>query len=455
MSASPKSSGVLLIEDTPSLQMLYRSVLNRAGFAPICVSNCDEARQAFAQARPSVVLLDMILPDGDGLGLMREFLTVAPDTRVIVITANGTVNKAVEATRKGAYDFLVKPLGDVRLASTVASALAEIRAKAQRQRRDPAAETDSFVARSAVMRDVQSVLAAVARSHAPVFLLGQSGTGKKACAYWIHMHSARAEGPFVMVDCGIPDCNALEATLFGGGSGPELSEDSAIRRAMGGTLLLLSPQNLPAELQTRLVAVFDKDHAVDRQQDPVSWGVRVISAARQDPRHALQNAQLQAELYYRLFVLPVALPRLSERREDVPALAQRFLVEIAQQENKTFNRITPEAQAHLQIQPWDGNLHELRNSLRHAVVLNDGPELTRQMLPITQSDPQEFGTGAGRAVLDLDTALAGMTMAQIETRALRAAIARHHGSITQAAKELDIAPSTIYRRREDWSDLTS
>lgn len=446
--------GLMLVEDTPSLQMLYRTVLSKAGFAPVCAASCTEARQVFAQIRPSVVLLDMMLPDGDGLGLMREFLTVAPETRVIVITANGSVNKAVEATRKGAFDFLVKPLGDVRLVSTVASAMTESRARAQPKRKD-AQTGDIFVANSAAMREVQDIISAVARSHAPVFILGPSGTGKKTCANRIHALSARAAGPCVTVDCSAPDRNALEAALFGGGVEPGLSEDSALRRAMGGTLVLREPQNLPLDLQTRLVFVLDRDQASLAQHSPKTPGIRIISAARQDPRLALQSGQMQAELFYRLFVLPLSLPLLHERREDVPLLAQHFLIEIAQQENKHFTRVAPEAQAHLQMQPWHGNLHEFRNALRQAIVLNEGPELTLQMLPTAQNRMSDPHTGAQSVEFDLDTALAGMTLAQIDARAIRAAIARHDGSIIKAAQELDIAPSTIYRRRDEWSDLLS
>ncbi|MCC5955550.1 MAG: sigma-54-dependent Fis family transcriptional regulator [Natronohydrobacter sp.] len=453
--------GLMLVEDTPSLQMLYRTVLRKAGFDPICASTGAEAQQLFATERPPVVLLDLVLPDCDGLTLMTEMLTEAPETRVIVITANGSVAKAVQATRKGAFDFLVKPLGDLRMIGAVANAMTEYQAITQRGgkgiSRALKSRHDAFVARSDVMQQVNTVIAAVARSNAPVFIIGPSGSGKAACAEMIHLRSSRATKPLIQVDCGLPDALALEAILFGTGAQSDITGQSAIERARGGTLFLRNPHKLTPQLQGRLLSVLNTGQSGEAHSSAAPVDIRIISAARQDPLDAIRAGELEEALYYRLFVLPLTLPPLHARPEDLPAIAEQFLGEIAQQEGKPFRRITPEALVLLQSQPWEGNLHELRNVLRQAVVLHEGPDLTPGMLPLAPKAPQLTATQAVQAapvMLDLDSALSGMTMAEIEARAIRAAIARNGGSIPRAAQELDIAPSTIYRKRDDWEKTT-
>ncbi|WP_071797788.1 sigma-54-dependent transcriptional regulator [Natronohydrobacter thiooxidans] len=444
--------GLMLVEDTPSLQMLYRTVLKKAGYDPICASTGAEAQALFAAERPPVVLLDLVLPDCDGLTLLTEMLAEAPETRVIVITANGSVAKAVQATRKGAFDFLVKPLGDLRMIGAVANAMTEYQSITQGAGKGMShairSRQDAFVAQSEPMRQVTTVIDAVARSNAPVFIIGASGSGKAACAEMIHLRSSRAAKPLIQVDCGLPDTQALEAMLFGTGPQGDTSQ-SAIQRAKGGTLFLRNPQKLTPLLQARLLSVLNTGKSAESQPGDAPVDIRIISAARRDPLEAIRAGEMEEALYYRLFVLPLTLPPLHARPEDLPVIAAQFLLEIAQQEGKQFKRITPEALALLQAQPWEGNLHELRNVLRQAVVLHDGPDLTPAMLPHMSREPNHASPGAP-VILDLDTALAGLTMAEIEARAIRAAIARNGGSIPRAAQELDIAPSTIYRKRDDW-----
>lgn len=455
--------GLLLVEDTPSIQMLYRTVLNKAGYPPFCASSGTEALEKFSEHRPGIVLLDLMLPDLDGLVVMTQMLAAAPETRVIVITANGSVNKAVEATRKGAYDFLVKPLGDVRLVGAVASAVADSRAAekqaiaANGQTREVA--TANFVALSDQMQAVRTVIEAVARSKAPVFIHGASGTGKRTAAEAIHKLSPRARRPIVSFKCSSLEGYALEAALFGTGPlvTPEQSEQGhcAIQKAEGGSILLRSPEALAAEHQARLLAMINSATLPLSPTRSLPVDVRILCTSSRDPHDAMRSGLLSEELFYRLFVFPLSLPPLHARHADIPVLAEQFLPEIALQEGKHFTTITPEAKNLLQRHTWDGNLHELRNVLRQAIVMNNGPELTASMLPIALVEQAAPGSDATPGAQDVQTALAGMTLAQIEERAIRAAIERHHGSIPRAALELDIAPSTIYRKRDGWTDPVS
>ena len=457
-SSSAKRPGVLLVEDTPSLQMLYSMVLTKAGCPPICASSGAEALSKFEEHRPGVVLLDLMLPDMDGMSLLHQMLTLAPRTRIVVITANASIDKAIEATRKGAHDFLVKPLGDQRLVSTVTNALNVFTA----QTRTGAAEQGSLLdlspffrhATSEPMQRLCSQIAAVARSMAPVFILGEHGSGKKTVARMVHRESLRAAKPFIIVNCALHDAGCLEAVLFGTAqhSGPE---QSAFAAANGGTLLIENPQDMPQGLQTRMLNILQT--GIDSRGDtppPKPSDLRLVCTARTHPGDAMRAGALSTELYYRLFVIPLQVPALRERAADIIPLAQHLVTLISRQEGKRFNAISDAAAAQLARLPWPGNLRELINVLRHAVVLHDGPELTPQMLPeglgLNCTDATK-AAGAKTLALTLEDAMAGLSMAEIEARAMRAAIARHDGSIPRAARELDIAPSTIYRKRDAWS----
>ncbi len=453
---------LLLVEDTPSLQMLYRTVLTKAGYPPVCASSAAEALETFARIRPAIVLLDLMLPDQDGLSVMTEILAQAPETRVIVITANGSVNKAVEATRKGAHDFLVKPLGDIRLVGAVASAVADYRNATQSPRAQSASSATpgltEFVAHSAAMQKPMELMKALAGSMAPVVIIGADGTGKKTCARMIHGLSPRARKPFVELDLAGLDKSCAEAALFGTGpsshSGSAMGAHGALRKAYGGTLLIRALETLPQELQARLVSILNSGFLPVPNAEALPIDVRIITAMPHDPLRDVQAGLLRKDLYLRLVVLPLILPPLQDRREDIPDLAQRFLIELAALEKKGFERLEPAAITELQNQSWDGNLHELRNMLHRSVVLHDGPVLTPAMLPEIAHEAHGEAQADTDSPRDLETALEGMTLAEIEAYAIQAAITRHGGSIPRASQELDIAPSTIYRKRDAWHGKT-
>ena len=460
MGQTLRMGDLLLVEDTPSLQMLYRTVLRKAGYPPVCASTGQEALEQFARHLPRVVLLDLMLPDTDGLSVMAAMLRIQPETRVIVMSANGSVRNAVEATRRGAHDFMVKPLGDLRMVKAVATALS---ADQRRWRQDHGLTRDLigftgsvFLGQSPAILDVQDKATTVAASLAPVFLLGESGTGKCACAELIHARSPRAARKMVAVGCRGVDHEALEQTLFGdaGAGGTQISE-GALAKAQGSTLYLENPQDIPLALQDRLLNLLDSGSLViPGQTMPQPLDIRLICSAESDPQDPAKPGNLRAELYYRLFVIVLTMPALRERVEDIPLLAQHFLGRIAQQEGKDFTHISVEATEMLAAQSWPGNLREFTNFLRRIVVLNPGPELTPEMLePHLHARPAPVPERL--ITLDPESAFAGLTMAEIERRVIEAAIARHGGSVPQAARELDIAPSTIYRKREAWSSTAS
>lgn len=455
------STSLLLVEDTPSLQMLYSTVLRKGGYAPLCAASGAEALTLFAEHLPRVVLLDLMLPDCDGMVVMREMLALQPDTRIIVITANGSVNTAVEATRAGAHDFLVKPLGDIRLIGAVANAMAETHRGAlpdERPSLQPADAIDQTVlGQSDAMRQVYEKIAAVAKSMAPVFVLGESGTGKELCARAIHLKSARAKARFVTVNCASLTPDQQDAELFGTAqrNGANSSvKPGAVMKADGGTLFIENVHELTPAMQMKLLSALQTGTvSPSGSSDSIKVDLRPICAATRDPTDEMRAGRLREDLYYRLFVIPIQMPPLRARGDDVNTLALHYLMQISEEEGKRFSAIAPEVAKIFRAAPWPGNMRELINVLRLAVVLYDGPVVTPDMLPAemrNMSGREKTNGQDAQGAQSPSDVLSGLTMAQIEELAIVTAIRRHKGSVPKAARELDIAPSTIYRKRDVW-----
>ena len=458
---SAACSTLLVIEDSPALQMLYRMVLEKAGFKVVSATSAKESLVKFEQHGPAVVLLDLMLPDMDGMRLLQHILDIDPRTQIIVITADGSVDKAVAATRKGAHDFLVKPLGDMRLVTSVSAAIKAYRAKLAAgiaSGRDLLSFSPQiYLGKSPATLPLREQISALARSRAPVFILGEGGTGKAIVARIIHDLSDCSHKPFVSLDCAMHHEECLGALLFGptsnvAGHGSE--PQSAFIKANGGTLLIENPQSLPLDLQERLLKTLQRGQVIERDGTPGGrFDIRLICSARDHPAEAVRAGLFNEDLYFQLCVIPLQVPPLRARKADIGAIAKHLTKIIAEQEGKNFRSVAEDAVALLQSLPWKGNLQEMSNMLRHAIVMHDGLELTAAMLPDDSSAHcinDDAHLADGETSKDITKDLSGMTMAEIERHAAMAAIARHGGSISRAARELDIAPSTLYRKRDVW-----
>jgi len=446
------TADILLIEDTPSLQLVYQSVLKATGHRVASYSTAAQAQTAFYRKPAPLVILDLMLPDRDGIALMRDLLAHRPDTVIIVITANRSVSKAVEAMRAGAHDFLVKPFDEQRFLVAVDHAL---RSFARRLSSiDDGAALGAMVGQSSAMRAVYRQMTAVSGSDAPVFITGETGTGKELCARTIHAYSHRAEAPFIAVNCAAGPREWLEAEIFGPVTGErgEPGREGALDRAAGGTLFLDEIGDLDDDLQSRLAArLVPLGEAGTEGRTDTGPGVRLMAATSRDPRAMAENRILRPELLYRLNVLPIALPPLRERDEDVILIAEGALRRIAREEGRGFARINAEAEARLRSYGWPGNVRELFNVIRSTVVLNEGTTMTAEMLPPSIAHPKDSlapGQRAARPPALGD--LAGRSLAEVERLVIEQAIALNGGSITKAARALGVAPSTIYRKMESW-----
>ena len=458
-----------------SLQLLYRAVIAATGCEVEVAATAEQGLASFAATRPPVVLLDLLLPDRDGLALMQDMLQLNPAARIVVITANGSINRAVDAMRAGAQDFLVKPVEEARLVLAVENALkgvapaqGRIAAVPQRAQVPPPAPPrleimtgSDFVGSSDAMGRVQGKIQSVAQSMATVFITGESGTGKELCALAVHRQSARAGGPFIALNCGAIPQDLLESEVFGhikgSFTGAIADKPGAAAAADGGTLFLDEVCEMVPALQTKLLRFLQTSTVQPvGATRPRKVNVRIVCATNRDPLDAVRRGQFREDLYYRLYVVPIHMPPLRDRAGDMIEIAEAALARFAAEEGRDFAGLSTEVEDLFRNHPWPGNVRQLLNVIRNVVVLNEGGLVTPDMLP---DDLFTGRTGPGDTALpppqiilattDTDP-LAGLTLAEVERRAVLGALSRHKGSVPRAARELDVAPSTLYRKLAAW-----
>ncbi|MEL7463699.1 MAG: sigma-54 dependent transcriptional regulator [Pseudomonadota bacterium] len=472
MTIVSKAAGpLLLVEDTLTLAHVYQSALEAAGYQVECVHLAKEARRAHRGAQGRIVLLDLLLPDGDGLDLLKEMRAADPDGKVIVVTSHASVNSAVTAMRDGAFDFLMKPFDDQRLVAAVNNA-----AQSQGRLGENGADNGGagghegfrgFVGASPDMRRIYKLISEIGRSTATVFITGESGTGKEVAAQAIHAESQRANGPFVPLNCGAIPRDLLESEVFGhlkgSFTGAIADNPGAAVSADGGTLFLDEVCEMDLALQTKLLRFLQTSTVTPvGSSAPRKVDARIICATNRDPQEEVRAGRFREDLYYRLHVVPIHLPPLRERAEDVLTIANAFLQRYATEEGKPFTHFDEEVKSAFLGMSWPGNVRQLQNMIWNIVLLNEGPVVTTSMLPVSGLDggapghaspalrAEEADAPLGDAIVGVD-GLVGSTMAEIEREFIEATIRSVGGSIPKAAQILDLSPSTIYRKREAWA----
>ncbi len=476
---TPAAARILVIEDIASLAMTYAANLEGAGHTVDTAERGDLARTLIADAmaigKPyDVVLLDLQLPDCDGLEWLAGMPGLVTESGVIVVTADGSIKRAIAAMRMGAYDFLVKPLQPERLLTTVRNAIERRRLENEVQtvrKLTPRDSFQGFVGRSNPMQTVYRAIESVADSKATVFITGESGTGKEVAAEAIHRASRRSNRPFIAINCGAIPENLLESELFGhlkgAFTGAIENRLGAAKEADGGTLFLDEVCEMELKLQVKMLR-FLQTGMIQRvgssKAEPVD--VRVICATNRDPTAEVAAGRLREDLFYRLAVIPLEMPPLRDRGDDVVLLAETFLERFAEQEGKTFDPLGEDVRTRLLASSWPGNVRELQNVVRRAVVMGAGPELTMATFagtnigaePVVQQSlvrdnaPQPAAAGPSADVF------ANMTFDEIERWAIETAVTRAGGSLRKAAHALGLSASTLYRKRERWlgtPDLSS
>ena len=454
---------VLIVEDVVSLAMTYRSYLKAEKVDVEVVGDGQSALAAIRKNPPTVIVLDINLPDISGMDILETLKSEGLDIPVIVITGDGSIQTAVETMRRGAFDFIVKPFNADRLRVTLRNALTQHKLKAQVTELRQTFSSDGlgeFIGRSLTMQSVYQILRSAAKSKATVFVTGESGTGKELCARALHQLSERAGKPFVALNCASIPPGLLESEIFGHVKGSFTGATSdrlgAVLSADGGTLFLDEIGEMQADFQTKLLRFLETGQVQRVGEDAVrSSDIRIVCATNRDPRREVAEGRFREDLFYRLHVIPVEMPPLRERETDALLLAQHYLSTFAEEDGKQVEGFTEAAENAILSYAWPGNVRELRNAVRNAVVLGQGTLIDVGDLPIdlNRSAPmhndnsfthdQDAAAGLGsrvdgaRAIIPLD--------AQIDN-AIQRAINLMDGSIPKAAAALKVSPSTIYRR---------
>ena len=461
---------VLIIEDSPSLALGYAAQLEEAGYLVTLAATLEDARQALLGGTFTAALLDLQLPDGDGLTLLEARDKTGP--AFIVITSDGSLSRAIAAMRLGAFDFLVKPVSGTRLLSTMRSAVDQAQAAEKKAPTKPANDGDrfhGFIGRSPAMKQVYRTIEQVADSRAAVFVTGESGTGKEVTAEALHAASRRRNRAFVAINCGAIPENLLESELFGhvkgAFTGAVENRIGAAKAADGGTLFLDEICEMELKLQVKLLRFLQTgliQQVGSSRAEPVD--VRIVCATNRDPFREIGEGRFREDLFYRLNVIPLHLPALRERGDDILLLAERLAASIAQEEGRNEMHLSNASRAQILGHAWPGNVRELQNSLRRAIVTAPGNEIeidiphgeARRTANATSTafrplqDVRDPGHIQMPAPVDL-SGLEGLTLAEVERMVIEAAIERQNGNITQAAKSLAVNPSTIYRKLEKWN----
>ncbi len=450
------SAKILVVDDDRGLRKSLSLILGDAGYEVLTASDGEEGLTLALSARPQLILCDVRMPRKGGLAFLEEYRKAGGEGLVLVMTAYGSLDLAIQAMKAGAYDYLPKPFGadEVLLAVRKAEEREQLRREVVRLRDEVRADRrfGEIVARSPSMVRALEVAAKVARHPSPVLISGASGTGKELVARLIHRQSDRAAGPFVPVNCGAIPETLLESEFFGyvrgAFTGADRDRPGLFEAAHGGTLFLDEVAELPPLLQVKLLRVL-QDGQVRRlgSTDSHPVEVRVIAATNQDLESLVQEGRFREDLYYRLAVVPIHLPPLSARREEIPELVRYFLQRHGERLGVGEKRLSPEAMQALLAYPWPGNIRELENLLERVLVLSEGPVIGLDDLPESIRHPAPPRPLV--AVSDHDLSVK-RHLADLEKVLIQRAMERAGGNKTQAAALLELSPRALRYKLRDY-----
>jgi DNA-binding NtrC family response regulator len=435
------SARILVVDDHPLARESIAETIRRAGYIVETCPGAEEALDRLEDASFHLIITDLKMAGMDGIGFLRALSERPCGAQVVMITAHATLGTAVEAMRFGAYDYIEKPFNAESLERTVAKALEHGRL-VRENRRLRAKLSDNaprqMWGQSAVMERLRERMAQVAASPVTVLVQGESGTGKELVARGIHEMSDRCSGSFVKLNCAALSASLMESELFGHEKGSFTGADQAragrFESAHGGTLLLDEVSEIEPTLQAKLLRVLQEKEfervgsSVTRRVD-----VRVIATTNRDLQKAVAQGDFREDLYFRLNVLPIEVPALRHRRQDIPELVEHFLARHAEQEQAPVRQITREAVELLMRYDWPGNVRELENLVERACVLDPGPVLKPENLRPWLSDNGEADVDVG----------AGLTLKQMERKLIEATLRQCHGHRVRTAEALGIGVRTL------------
>jgi DNA-binding NtrC family response regulator len=443
---------LLVVDDDSAMREMLFSLFSEQGYTVSEAASANAALELIREQEFDAVLSDILMPGKTGIEMLGELREVRPDTPVVLMTAFGSLDSAIEAMRAGALDYITKPFEPEAVLLTLERTL-ERRALVQENRRlrravDRTSQLGDLIGESPAMREIFALIRRVAHSRSSVLITGESGTGKEVVARTIHYHGNRADKPFVPINCAAMPEGLLESELFGhvrgAFTGAHASKSGLFEHASGGTLFLDEIGDMPPALQGKLLRVL-QDHEIrpvgGNRAIPVD--ARIITATNQDLHDALREGQFREDLYYRLNVIPIHIPPLRERPEDIPPLVQAFIERHCEGKRRA---VSPAAMQRLMAGEWKGNARELENVIERSVVLSDSPELQPEDLPVTLHG--ETGSPNFIQAMVQSSAQQKLNLREVEDLYVAEILKLTGGNKVQAAKILGVDRKTLYRRAE-------
>lgn len=472
MSEFSEPPRVLILESLPSLAKDYQRRLKRAGIASDAIHKGTQALPIAKSGTYDIILIELELSDIPSFEFMRQLRAARADVEFIILAGNASMQDAIDAIRDGAFDFLVKPFSDKQIFDAINGAKMKLSKRPMRgYREDQELLSDDlgFVGRSVPIQLVKKMIKSIANSKSPVFITGDSGTGKEVAAQAIHDTSNRSHQPFVAINCAAIPGDLMESEIFGhvkgAFTGAAGARKGAASQAAGGTLFLDEICEMDIRLQAKLLRFLQSGKIRRVGSD---WAedvdVRIICATNRNPMVEVTEKRFREDLFYRLNVLTIELPPLIRRGRDAILLGEYFLKKYAEEEGKFFKTMTPETIEMFLKHRWPGNIRELQNVIRKAVVVHDGLELAPHMISLSAEDgvgvtepykligavnttrvPPSAESMRHQVLIDINRPLAA-----IERDIIEAVIGSCNGSIPRASEVLKLSPSTTYRKRELW-----
>jgi nitrogen regulation protein NR(I) len=450
---------VLIVDDELNIRRVLAAMLAREGYEVTTAADGEQALAVLHKTPVHVVVTDLVMPRLGGLELLQRVSADYPDVPVIVITAHGTVDSAVQALKAGAFDYVTKPFEQEELKKVIAKATRAH--EIERQNVHGAAtggDGPPLVGQSASMRQIYEIVAKVADSPSTVLITGESGTGKELIARELHRRSSRRDKPLIKVNCAAIPKDLVESELFGyekgAFTGAVGSKPGRFELADGGTLFLDEIGEIPVEMQVKLLrALQESEFERVGGIKTLRVDVRLVAATNRDLEELIREGRFREDLYYRLAVVPIALPPLRDRREDIPLLVQVFIAKYDQRLGKKVERVDDEAMAMLLAYGWPGNIRELENLMERSVLFADGPVIHGASLPdaLREKAPGPAVPIAAVGPLGAIAAPSGASMkeivrqaqAELEKELIGRALEETGGNVTRAAKRLQISRKSL------------
>jgi two-component system, NtrC family, response regulator AtoC len=449
---------VLIVDDELNIRRVLAAMLKREGYDVTTAADGEQALAVLQKTPVHVVVTDLVMPRLGGLDLLRRASADFPDVPVIVITAHGTVDSAVQALKAGAFDYITKPFEQTELAKVIAKATRAHEIETQNVHGAAEGGKPPLVGASSAMRQIYDVVAKVADSPSTVLITGESGTGKELVARELHRSSSRRDKPLIKVNCAAIPKDLVESELFGyekgAFTGAVGSKPGRFELADGGTLFLDEIGEIPVEMQVKLLrALQESEFERVGGIKTIRVDVRLITATNRDLEGLIREGRFREDLYYRLNVVPIALPPLRDRRDDVPLLVSHFLEKYNRRLGKKVERVDDDAMQLLLAYPWPGNIRELENLMERSVLFADHPVIRAQALPESLRDRVSALPAAAAAIVP-GASLAGAAgasmkeivrhaQAGLEKELIGRALEETQGNVTRAAKRLQISRKSL------------